>query len=812
MNNDDKDKSFIRKPIIVQHDANENDEVSDITVFPRKLNFLSYKTNQFQSKKVLITNSSENKVRYTLQIPQNLPFSLSETDIEIFPGKSKSLFVMYCPKSQGISNYTLKIGTNQNTNIEIAATCYESHLEIPDQDSKAWSFTIPFDISHEIPIKNISDEIVRFSTGCNFSGVFVECNEYQLDPKEKIDFKVSVDGEKINSAECDIKIYDHSSNVILTRKISIKKYEIPAQQQQKPQHTEQKSIENTISLTMNDETNNKIIKEQEEKSHDIEIEPKVLIFPNIEEENYINRKMMVVCDGDFQLEGPRWLKFPKSIPKNQLFSVFCNKISKKSVVSKINAISGNNIASIPVLAYHGKSCVEIPRDVCLKYSFSNEYKGKMKLINKGEISAFVSITIDEKHMKSNLLISNPTAIIPPNSSKSFEFIMKGIYQGTRKIPVKVFTGDEILRQILSITNPNHFFAQSFKNTNNEIEFAQQVIDDIDPKIVLSEFENNLRVNEIKIYNQSLTESKKVFVRPEALNVLVNNTSYLTISNLSSDKVNFTAFAFNPAVKVYPLSGILMGYSTVKLSVECSEEVESTIEIHTNAGNFSIRVSSEDIPKPRNIIKQGKYLSPFSLNVSRINFGVCENLGSIKKHVVIRNLEDKNIVVQLKLSSEFEKIDKIVRIPKVIELDSHSMTEFVIEFSPLQKVKYEAEIELECDGFVATLEVEGSGMSKKNRNKLGCETENLVFPTTKVGQTKAATLKIFNRTETKQTIEAIVPYPFNSHVSKFSIEPKMYVRFPIEFAAVTSGSYSADVIFAPHNSQHFVVNVSGNATN
>ncbi|EAY17014.1 hypothetical protein TVAG_296930 [Trichomonas vaginalis G3] len=788
---------------------------STINVFPRFIHFISFKTYEKQIKKILISNSSDKAFEALRNLPQNSPFSIPESQIYIEPGKSKTVHIIYYPTTIGESKILLDIDSITKTQINITGNCYESQIIIPEQSSYLWNYNIPFDKSHTIPIKNIGNDEVNLTISCNYSNVHIENNHLCIHSNHTESTIVRIDEINAEISNIELSLTDVKQNISIKRKLSITKTNIDS----KPNETNQNEINNCISLTIEaEDKKSKQLTEPKENiaiSHDeeeceIEIKPKTLIFHQNEDENDIFRKIQIICENEFHIEGPKWLKFPIYIPSSRFFKIYLKKIKREKVAAQINAITRGNSASIPIIAYKGINSVEFPREVCLKYSLQNEFHGKMKVTNTGDINAFVVITVDQKNSK--LLLSTPSAIIPPHSSHYFEFTMKGIPEGSLQFPIKAFSGDEILRQLLSALDPNNFFSKMFKNikVSDEIEFADNFIKQLDLHVVSEEFENSLRYNDILVYNESITVAKKVFVRPESLSVLINNSSKFTISNLSSDKLNFTSFAFNPSVSVYPQSGIIMGYSTITCTVECKEEVQSSIEIHTNVGNFTVQISSEDIKPIR--IKKGKYQAPFSIKNNEINFGLCEILKTRKHNLCIRNLEDKEIQIILNCISNFTKIHKIIKYPKMLKLQPYATSEFVIEFMPIQKVTYEADLELTFNNYSKKIHLTGSGIKKLHEEVIGCDIDNITFPTSQINTTSTATIKIFNRTENKCTINAIVPYPFKSSCSNFEIEPKKYVRFPIEFTPITSGSYSSDIIFAPNNLPHFMVSVSGRATN
>lgn len=167
-----------------------------------------------------------------------------------------------------------------------------------------------------------------------------------------------------------------------------------------------------------------------------------------------------------KIKKPSWISCDDSISSNEAVNLTCQRIPN-SISCGYLTINGHNAQplKVPILAYLSSSDI----------SFHVIRPFVLRVENYGLRTAFVTFTkYSRPENNQNWNVSPAGAFIPFNGSVTFTFSEDTKY-------VLIHSGDEIMRQIMSYLNPDHFYAKRFEGIDilrDEISCID-IIDDID---------------------------------------------------------------------------------------------------------------------------------------------------------------------------------------------------------------------------------------------------------------------------------------------------------------------------------------------
>ena len=546
---------------------------------------------------------------------------------------------------------------------------------------------------------------------------------------------------------------------------------------------------------------------EKKKEAEILFEPQTIVLPNVSEDSPALQTLIINCDSPFNIEAPKWLEFPTAVESQVPFAITCTQLKRSEACSHVSVISGDNEVSVPVIAYSGKSVVACPTTARLVYDLGQKYTGEVEVVNEGNRSAFALMTAAED-IDINVRLSPPACVIPPGSSQVFEFVVESPPKLGLEIPLILYSGDEIMRQVKAILSPDDFFATSFDDvdSDNEISRFKKVLNEINQKAFTRVFKKNVYVHKLKLFTPNKKQARRVAISPESITILHNEGAKLTLTNMSSEDVSFAAFALNPAVTVFPSAGIIPRYEEVQLFVDMLQRTSTSVEIRTEDGVFSIPVSySKTFISD---FRAGKIKETFSLKSKVIDFGLCETSATRKINASVTNLTGNKLSLSLRSKSRNYRTEKVFSFPFSVNIKPLSVAEFIIEFTPNMNFEFEETLLVENNDYVQELKLIGKGIPMKKKS--GALTESVDFPLCDVGKTKKGTIKISNKSTEAIRYTAISTYPFTCPVTTFVVEANNYVLFPVKFSPKTEGTFKSEVRFTPSKGNQFSVTLRGSS--
>lgn len=546
------------------------------------------------------------------------------------------------------------------------------------------------------------------------------------------------------------------------------------------------------------------------KSHRIVADPPFLTFLGVNLGGEPKYSSLVVSGCDvFELQGPKWLKIPQNIEADVPFMICCTALTSRVHASKLTIRSdGLEPLTIPIIAYKGHSNIVCETKVRLQYSLDGRYLGQLDVTNDGNRSAFVLLTAAEE-LTIDVGLFPICAIIQPGSTETFKFLIDYESLPEMNIPIILYWGDEIIRQLKAYFSPSNIFSKTFTNIphENEIYEFNKIIDQVDRKAFSTVFRRNLKITNVQLYIAKLNREKRIAVSPTSLTFIASESARLSILNMSADNVPFQVFANNKAVSVQPDNGIVPSYSEFNLSVQMHSKLPTTIEIHTEGDTISVPIQKS---KYSNSVgnDSSSPIKAFRVNRSIMDFGFCEISGIRRLNFQVFNLSARHININIRSIKKNWKGSNVFTFPPYIKISPLATSDVMFEFSPSMELAFEEIVQFESENESYTVKINGTGISSKKKGSVCIDCESLDFPDCAVGRTKKARLKISNRTNSAVTIVANVTYPFTCPQPSFSINPDSYVLFPIHFSPKTDGEFHATVRFVPGSGERFSVELHG----
>ncbi|EAX92300.1 hypothetical protein TVAG_337200 [Trichomonas vaginalis G3] len=426
--------------------------------------------------------------------------------------------------------------------------------------------------------------------------------------------------------------------------------------------------------------------ETEHLASKIDISPEMIIIPAVDQ-NSNAIPIIIKSNGNFTVKGPKWLEFPSSIEPNEEFSVNCRDFQREICLSRI-IVCSENLKEIPILAYKGKSSVRAEEKVELFYSGEDQYEGEIEITNEGDRSMFCILTALDEHPGYDINISQSSAVIKKFSSLKFTFIVKVTDKNTKEfdIPILLYTGDEIIRQIKALLNPNCFFSEIFKGLQIDDElgkFSKKILN-FDKKYFNKIFKDMVFVNELTLFTRQNDNLSTILVSPTNLVMNPNKTSNLTLINTSQNRVYFEAKCVSD-VKLSNQKGFIESYSELNLQVFCQKQIDSEIEIITQNDRIRVPVSFKTISISN--------LKSFSISSNIVDFGVCKVLKKKISEFQITNLTGKKIDLFIKSFKKSHVRESVFDYDKYISLSPLAIVEINLEFTPSFQSQFEECVEI-----------------------------------------------------------------------------------------------------------------------
>ena len=514
------------------------------------------------------------------------------------------------------------------------------------------------------------------------------------------------------------------------------------------------------------------------------------------------------CD-DFELEGPIWCDFPSEIEVDTPINVRC-KPPRQPVTGALITIeaSGSAPLSIPVIAYRGSSEISCANRVPLTWAMDDHYVVQMEIRNIGNRTGFVVLTAAEG-CKYNVRVHPVASVIRPNSREVFEFIVDSPQAYGMKVPITLYWGDEVMRQIKASLNPDDFFAEIMKSapTKNEIDVIEGYLQYLNPKEFAKRFKQSIQMKQIEMYSPEKTLSTRLAVSPPKLDFFNNETNTLSIINMSAYSMAVQLFCSEATVIVKPEYSVVKPYSELRVSVQMLGKLSTTIEVRSEDGVVTVPIHIvKDLPRHplKNICK--KY---FKIDQKIIDFGICEVGGTRKINAIITNLCDDVITLRIRSRSRSWKMNEpVFNVPSSIRLGRFAKTSFIIEFNPQMEFDFEETFVIEYKDQSRLFKVTGRAVGKQKKQYIGTDSQSLEFPRCAIGRLKRGSLRINNFTDKTATVTARTDYPFVCPISSCTVDPSCYVLFPIHFSPKLPGEFTSGVKFKSNVSPSFTVRLRG----
>ena len=156
---------------------------------------------------------------------------------------------------------------------------------------------------------------------------------------------------------------------------------------------------------------------------------------------------------------PKCFIIDENIDGDQPIVVECKPLQKSVIFQEIEIFSNNFLPKhLPVIAYKYGSDISCEESYQLCYGV-NQYSVKIEVKNNGNRIAFVVFTSGTEN-NFNISVNPVSSLIYPKSASTFEFLIDSPHLPT-EIPIVMYFGDEILREIKAFLDPNNFFAKIF---------------------------------------------------------------------------------------------------------------------------------------------------------------------------------------------------------------------------------------------------------------------------------------------------------------------------------------------------------------
>lgn len=589
-------------------------------------------------------------------------------------------------------------------------------------------------------------------------------------------------------------------------------------------HKSQYQLPDLFEIPIPEDDDDTMVEFEEEEEEDIDETldlksiPQIIVHPSFipffQMTNTITKASTFFVSGcdDFELQVPKWLKVSQEIDVEMPIEVACPSLPSSVVGTEISISSAGYAKKIlPILAYKGKSDVHCPEKAVLIYSMDDHYTTEVTVENDGDRLAFVLLTAAED-TKYNVRVNPIAAVIRPNSSEIFEFVVDSEPTHDLNVPIIMYSGDEILRQMKASISPTDFFSVAFQQVPviDEIEPFREYLSKVDAKEYASFFKKMVQINKLTLQSSPRSATKRIMADVTRVDFFNTNSSHFQLMNASNVPLAFSIYSLHKSVLVEPANGVIRPYSESQILVQLKGPLDSTsIEIRTEDGGISIPVTKTKSITPYQIKKN--VFHHFKIDQEYIDFGICDIGGVRKINVKLTNFNDSalNVIINSHKKSWRGFIQAFVY-PPSIQLNAFEKTEMILEFHPSDNMKYKEVLLFNCNGDKVKLKVEGQGVTMRSPDFIGTESKSLEFPVCEVGRIKRGVIKVMNKSNRQTNITVLVTPPFVCTHQSVDLEAKRYVDFPVHFVPKVAGSFNGIVRFKSSASDSFAVQLRGTA--
>jgi len=494
----------------------------------------------------------------------------------------------------------------------------------------------------------------------------------------------------------------------------------------------------------------------------LNISPSVLIFPNVQSSS---KPICVHIDSEksYSVSAPEWISIDDDDSTSLVFK--CNDINDPFQVSYIEIINDNQESmKIPVLAYNGKSEIQIPKEVILEYSEDDaKYHGSIQITNMGNISGFVAF-----NNQGMIKLSVDKMIISPNQTINVEVISVSIQNGSI---IEYKFCDEIFREILSKQGINEYDISSASNLTypdlslfNSITIGDQ----------LNEF-----IFDDQVYvNSEIPIQSKIIISPERVSCSLKEPSEISLINLSNEIISFSITPSTPTVIVQPLSGEIGPYEEFHVEIQLLNPVRSILRIDANNCQLNVPI---DFNENTNISST----TLFTLDTDGIDFGACD-FGSTKS-ASINIFNPSSASIEIDLSLETHSND--FKFCKKLKIEPHDHNLLNIKFNPRKKGLFTNRIRLSCNDQFTYVTLNGNCVSDES---LFLTKKDIVFPSCTPGTMRRIHIKLTNKSSMSKEYSLITQKPFFTPLNRISISGNSDVIISLHFLPNKEGFFHEEL--------------------
>lgn len=447
------------------------------------------------------------------------------------------------------------------------------------------------------------------------------------------------------------------------------------------------------------------------------------------------------------------------------------KIASSSLPSTVSkgVVNVNQSLRIPVIAYRGSAEIVMETSVEMTEISDSRYSGKLEITNNGGRSGFVVFTSPDEN-EFSVRVSPVAAIIHPNSSLSVEFSIISPLKDTFKVPVAVYSGDEIMRQMRTHISPSDFFSVVFgdHDLESEIELIKDVLDSCSPREIMSLFKKQLSATNVTLVSPEKTFGfKQVTVSPTQLEFLGRDSATVSILNLSPHPLDFVATPQSSSLIVSPLTGVAPPYGEAVVIVQMRTSDPTALKIVCGSETFMIPVSSVGLVKKRasGSTKRPTRSGAFCVSADTIEFGYCANNSSTKKSITLRNDERRPMILDLRTTNP-----DVFVCQKTVTIPASGTVDMDVEFSPDSVAVFSESLIVQNSDNQFVIALTGEVLEDDAVSVTAAAQSELEFPSCKPGTIRRAQLRVSNRTDVVATIDTLVTPPFHCPYDSFDIDP------------------------------------------
>lgn len=551
----------------------------------------------------------------------------------------------------------------------------------------------------------------------------------------------------------------------------------------------------------------------------------IIPFFKVSSTNPASFELIINSESQFNCEAPDWINIPHYLRSNEPITLKCSSIPTSMTISSLSISTQNSQLDIPVIAYRGQSKLDIPTKISLDPVTSKQFNTKIIITNTGSRAGFIAFTSPQE--LDCVLVSPPIAVIQPNNSTEFTFVVKS--EESFSYPLISYSSDEIIRQMKALVSPKDMFSTAFADieTKDELSFFSTIIQQCKPRDINKLFKKYTAVTQILLLGEKKMENQfsEVTISPTQIEFIGNEKMRLSLLNLSSNPLDFTAISPTSNVVITPLSGEVSPYSEAVLHVQMLHPCVTSLKVTCGTQVFKVPLSQISSPSKRKKYKTYKedtiiekknkrpvsflndfdpppngasgfistkksnpvtYFGGFSISDAELDFGTVETGTSKQLEIIISNDENQTLVLKSHSTNP-----EIFACPDTFNVPPSGKTKIRIEFHPDDTQKYQEMLIIESEDNQLCVKLYGEGTDGA-MSLCPMQSTALEFPPCEPGTIRRAQLRISNGTTRKTIISANVEKPFRCPIPQFEIEPQSYVLVPVHFISMKIGHYEAEL--------------------